>query len=330
MYNIICTEQIFSIYKEVFFINSNNFVRKKIEGDVISLKLFRGSGDPQAILFILPAMIPLTLFWLAPMMYIMYLSGMSWDFMSPVKRFIGLENYISLLQDPAFYQSMKVTAVFAVGSVIPTMIGGLLLALLLNGKLVGSSIYRAIIFSPWVTPTVAVSIVWAWIFEPRVGLANAVLEGLHMPSVPWLQSPGWAMLAIIIVTVWKGIGWVMVFYLVALQSIPESLKEAAAIDGSGRMRTFFQITLPLLSPTTFFLFIVQIIDSLQAYDQINILTQGGPSGSTRTILYMYYQAAFEQFNVGQASAVSLMLVLFIAVFSLLSFTLSRKRIHYRS
>ncbi|WP_185897392.1 carbohydrate ABC transporter permease [Paenibacillus zeisoli] len=275
-------------------------------------------------------MIPLTVFWILPMFYIIYLSMTDWDLMSPVKTFVGLENYTYLFKDPEFYQSLQTTLIFTVGSVIPTMIGGLLLALLLSSKLAGSGIYRAIIFSPWVTPTVAVSIVWAWIFEPRSGMANAILSELGMQTVPWLQNSVWAMVAILIVTIWKGLGWVMVFYLIALQSVPESLREAAHMDGAGRLTCFFKVTLPLISPTTFFLFIIQTIDSLQAYDQINILTQGGPAGSTRTVLYLYYQAAFDQFNVGQASAVALLLVVFTALFSLASMFMSRRSVHYLS
>ncbi|MFB5760788.1 carbohydrate ABC transporter permease [Paenibacillus medicaginis] len=275
-------------------------------------------------------MIPLIVFWIIPMIYITYLSFTSWDFMSPVKTFVGLDNYKYLFQDPEFYATIRATLIFAAGSVIPTMTAGLLLALLLHGKLAGSGIYRAIIFSPWVTPTVAVSIVWAWIFEARSGLANAILNGFGIEAIPWLQDGAWAMVAILIVTIWKGLGWVMVFYLVALQSVPESLKEAAAIDGAGPLRIFFAVTLPLISPTTFFLFIIQMIDAFQAYDQINILTQGGPAGSTRTLLYLYYQAAFDQFNVGQASAVALMLVVFIGLFAVTSFLVSRKNVHYLS
>ncbi|WP_370872366.1 carbohydrate ABC transporter permease [Paenibacillus zeirhizosphaerae] len=275
-------------------------------------------------------MVPLIVFWIIPMVYITYLSFTNWDFMSPVKTFVGLDNYRYLFQDPEFYVTVRATLIFAAGSVIPTLVAGLLLALLLHGKLVGSGIYRAIIFSPWVTPTVAVSIVWAWIFEARSGLANALLGVFGFDAIPWLQDGGWAMVAILIVTIWKGLGWVMVFYLVALQSVPESLKEAAAIDGASRTRIFFTVTLPLISPTTFFLFIIQMIDAFQAYDQINILTQGGPAGSTRTMLYMYYQAAFDQFNVGQASAVALLLVVFIGLFAVVSFLASRKNVHYLS
>ncbi len=294
------------------------------------MKLLRKIGEAETVLFILPALIPLSMFWLIPMTYIFYLSFTDWDFMNPVKHFVGLSNYADLLLNPDFYQSLRVTFTFAAGTVLPTMAGGLLLALLLHDKLAGSAVYRAILFSPWVTPTVAVSIVWAWIFEPRVGLANIILKALHLNPVPWLQNPASALVAVIIVTFWKGIGWTMVFYLVALQSVPNDLKESAQLDGANRIQSFFRITLPLISPTSFFLAIVLVIESLQAYDQISILTQGGPSGSTRTLLYMYYQSAFEQFNIGQASSVSVVLVFISIALSLSSIAVLKNRVHYLS
>lgn len=294
------------------------------------MNLRRKIGDPSAIWYMMPAMVPLTLFWLAPTIYVVYLSFTDWDFMSPVKNFVGLTNYAYLLEDPAFHESIKVTFLFTAGSVIPIMTGGLLLALLLNEKLLGSSVYRAVIFSPWVTPTVAVSMVWSWIFEPRSGFANAVLEALHIGGLPWMRSSDWALISVLIVTIWKGIGWTMVFYLVALQNIPASLREAAALDGAGRLQSFYHVTLSLISPTSFFLFIVLIIESIQAYDQIDVLTQGGPAGATRTILYLYYQAAFERFNVGEASAIALSLIVICAGLSVFSFFISRKKVHYLS
>ncbi|WP_274361728.1 carbohydrate ABC transporter permease [Paenibacillus thermotolerans] len=292
------------------------------------MKLWKKLGEPQAYLFVIPALLPLTVFWFIPMVYVVYLSFMEWDFMSPDKLFVGLDNFTTLLESSDFYRSLRVTFTFAIGTIIPTMIGGLLLALLLHGKLAGSPVYRAILFSPWVTPTVAVSIVWSWIFEPRVGLANSLISGIVPGGLPWLQSPFWAMVAVIIVTFWKGIGWTMVFYLVALQSVPIELQEASHLDGSNRFQTFYHVTLPLISPITLFLAVILTIDSMQAYDQISILTQGGPSGSTRTLLYHFYQAAFERFQVGEASAVTVILVLLCAAFSLLSVWISRKNVHY--
>jgi multiple sugar transport system permease protein len=285
-------------------------------------------GEPQAYLFVLPALVPYVIFWLAPMFYIFYLSFTDWDFMHPVKEWVGFENYLYLYTDPAFYRSVRITFIFALGLVVPSLAGGLSLALILNRKVIGSPIYRALIFSPWVTPTVAVSIVWAWIYEPRVGLANAVLKFFGAGGLEWTQSSDTALLSVLIVTVWKGVGWTMIFYLVALQSIPESLNEAAKIEGAGKWQRFRHVSLPLISPTTFFLFIITTIDALQAYDQINVLTQGGPSRSTTTLLYLYYDAAFKRFNVGEASSVSVTLVILLALISLISVYVSKRRIHY--
>lgn len=285
-------------------------------------------GGLKPVLFTLPAMIPFTVFWLGPLLYVFYLSFTEWDFMSPEKTFVGLDNYISLLKDPAFYKALKVTVLFCAGSVIPVIVLGLGLAALMNTKLKGSTVYQVLLFSPWVTPTVAVSIVWSWIFEPEIGLANTVLGFLGIDKLGWLQDPKWALAGVLIVTIWKSIGWAMIFYLVALRNVPSDLMEAAELDGASPFRKFMQITLPLISPTTLFLFVVQLIQSLQAYDQINVLTQGGPSGSTRTLLYMYYQSAFESFQIGEASTVAMVLVFICMLLSLLSLTISRRTTHY--
>ncbi|WP_046226647.1 carbohydrate ABC transporter permease [Paenibacillus dauci] len=289
-------------------------------------RIFRES---EALLFTLPAVIPLLVFWLGPLGYIFYLSFTDWDFMSPDKLFVGLENYRYLLGNPEFYQALKVTALFGLGSVIPIMVGGLLLALLMNSKLRTSGLYRAFIFSPWVTPTVAVSIVWSWIFQPDVGYANHVLSWFGIAGIGWLQDSNWALVAVLIVTLWKSVGWAMIFYLVALRNLPSDLLEAASMDGASAWSRFRHITLPLISPTTFFLAVILTIQSLQAYDQINVMTQGGPAGSTRTLLYLYYQSAFEAFNVGEASSVAVVIILICVLLSGCSFLIGRKMVHYQ-
>ncbi|PQP84244.1 ABC transporter [Paenibacillus sp. PCH8] len=289
------------------------------------LKLWRES---EAVLFTLPALIPLLIFWLGPLGYIVYLSFTDWDFMSPDKLFVGLDNYSYLLTNSEFYRSLKVTLLFGLGSVIPTIVGGLALAMLMNSKIKSSGIFRTLLFSPWVTPTVAVSIAWSWIFEPEVGLANLMLGWVGVSPIGWLRDMDWALVAVLIVTLWKSIGWAMVFYLVALRNLPSDLLEAASIDGAGRWDKFRSITLPLISPTTFFLSIILTIQSLQAYDQINVMTQGGPAGSTRTLLYMYYQSAFESFNVGEASSIAVVIILICVVLSGVSFLLGRRLVHY--
>ncbi|WP_337033536.1 sugar ABC transporter permease [Paenibacillus illinoisensis] len=289
------------------------------------VKLWR---ETEAILFTLPALVPLLVFWLGPLGYIVYLSFTDWDFMSPDKLFVGLENYSYLLTNSEFYKSLKVTLMFGLGSVIPTIVGGLALAMLMNSRIKSSGLFRTLLFSPWVTPTVAVSIAWSWIFEPEVGLANLMLGWVGVSPVGWLRDADWALVAVLIVTLWKSIGWSMVFYLVALRNLPSDLLEAASIDGAGSWDKFRSITLPLISPTTFFLSIILTIQSLQAYDQINVMTQGGPAGSTRTLLYMYYQSAFESFNVGEASAIAVVIILICVLLSGVSFLLSRRLVHY--
>lgn len=253
----------------------------------------------------------------------------NWDYMSPEYEFVGMTNYIELLKNPIFYEVLFNTLYFSLGVVLPSVFGGLLLALLVSKKLKGMGIYRTLIFSPWVTPTVAVSIVWSWIFEPRIGFANWLLSILNLPGLEWTGSTTWAMPAVIIVTVWKSLGWAMIFYLNALKKVPVTLYEAASVDGASGMKKFTHITLPLISPTTLFLVVITTVEAIQAYDQIQVLTQGGPSGSTRTLLYMYYQSAFEQFNMGQATTVAIILVLITALLSLLQFAFSKRWVHYQ-
>lgn len=279
------------------------------------------------LFFLLPALLPLVVFWIYPMINSVYISLTNWDYMSPDYDFVGFQNYSQLFRDPIFYEVLGNTIYFTLGVVLPTVFGGLLLALLLT-KTKGLGIYQTLIFSPWVTPTVAVSIVWSWIYEPEVGFANWILSLFNLPGLAWTSSTTWAMPAIIILTIWKGLGWSMIFYAHALKKVPAHLYEAASLDGATKFQQFVHVTLPLISPTTLFLVIITMVDTLQAYDQIQVLTQGGPAGSTRTILYMYYQAAFEEFNMGKATAVAIILVIITALLSFIQFMLSKRWVHY--
>lgn len=280
------------------------------------------------LIFVLPAAIPLSIFWIGPMLKAIFISFTDWDYITSNYNIVGFENYKDLFENTMFYSALKNTFVFTIGTLIPTIAGGLAIALLLKNKIKGSALYKAIIFSPWITPTVAISIVWSWILEPRYGFANYILQVFNLPKSEWLQSSDTAMLGVIIVTVWKGLGWAMVFYLTALERVPNELYEAASVDGANRWHKFKSITLPLISPTTFFLTIITTINSLQAYDQIQVLTQGGPSGSTRTILYMYYQAAFENFNIGQATAIATVILGITGVLATIQFIASKRWVHY--
>lgn len=282
-----------------------------------------------ALLFVLPALLPLLVFWVWPILRSFEISFTDWDYMSPTYNYVGIDNYLSLLKNAQFYKVLKNTFVFTIGSTLPSIILGLLLALLLNRNIKGLGIYRAVLFSPWITPMVAVSIVWSWVFEPRVGLGNFVLSSLGLGKIEWTHSRSTAMLSVLLVTNWKSIGWTMVFYMDALNKIPQSLKEAAVLDGITFWPNLTKIILPLVSPTTFFLFMTSVISALQAYDQIQVLTQGGPAGATRTLLYYYYQEAYQAFNVGRATAVAMILLVITALLSLIQTSASRKWVYYQ-
>ena len=280
------------------------------------------------LIFVLPALIPLFVFWIYPIFRSIWISFTDWDFMTPTYHIVFLDNYISLFKDSRFYNALWNTLIFTVGTLVPTIVIGLGLAVLLQKPFIGSGIVKFILFSPWITPTVAISIVWTWIFQPNDGLANMVLSFLGLPALKWISSSQTAMLSVIIVTVWKSMGYAMIFYLSALEKVPEELYEASALDGAGKWGQFFAITIPSISPTTFFLMIITMVNSLQAYDQIQILTQGGPSGSTRTLLYMYYQLGFQEFKMGQATAVAVVMIIITVMLSLVQFYASKKWVHY--
>ncbi|CDS98827.1 Sugar ABC transporter, permease protein [Vibrio coralliirubri] len=282
----------------------------------------------KVLLFTAPLLVPLFTFWLVPFGYSIYISFTDWDYISPDYSFIGLENYEYMVEDYEFIQAVLNTFWFSVGVVIPTIILGLVFAMLLHKNFKGSQFYRAVIFSPWITPTVAVSIVWSWVFETKSGLANHLLESAGFSTIPWLENGNTALIAVIIVTVWQAIGWTMLFYISALNKIPESLYEASLIDGCSSLTRFLKITLPLISPTTFFLVVVNIITAMQAFDQFQILTQGGPGGETRTLLYLFYQQAFERYEMGPAAATSLVIFLITGLLALINTYIGKRWVYY--
>ncbi|CDU03903.1 Sugar ABC transporter, permease protein [Vibrio coralliirubri] len=282
----------------------------------------------KVLLFTAPLLVPLFTFWLVPFGYSIYISFTDWDYISPDYSFIGLENYEYMVEDYEFIQAVLNTFWFSVGVVIPTIILGLVFAMLLHKNFKGSQFYRAVIFSPWITPTVAVSIVWYWVFETKSGLANHLLESAGFSAIPWLENGNTALIAVIIVTVWQAIGWTMLFYISALNKIPESLYEASLIDGCSSLTRFLKITLPLISPTTFFLVVVNIITAMQAFDQFQILTQGGPGGETRTLLYLFYQQAFERYEMGPAAATSLVIFLITGLLALINTYIGKRWVYY--
>ena len=279
-------------------------------------------------LFVLPGLIVLAVFWIWPVLDSVYLSFTDWDMIKPSYRMVGFRNYTSLLTSSTFHQALKNTFVFAAGVTIPTLMLGFIIAVIMSQASKGIGLYRTIMFAPYITPMVAASIVWSWIYEPRVGILNMLLNGIGLPGSKWNQSMSTAMLSVVLVTIWKQAGYTMVFYLEGIRKVPKRLLEAAEIDGATPLQRLIHIVLPMVSPTTFFLVIMSTIATMQAYDQIQVLTQGGPAGATRTVLYYYYQEAFSKFNTGKASAIALFLVLITVALSLLETAVSSKMVHY--
>ncbi|MEU8221202.1 sugar ABC transporter permease [Kribbella sp. NPDC048915] len=267
------------------------------------------------LLMVLPALLHAIIWIGIPLVAAVVLSFTSYDVLTP-PRFIGLENFRDLLGDDVFRRAVLNTSVYTFFTVPVAMAIALLIALMLNTKLTGRAIFRTAIFIPQVTATIAVALVWLWIYDPRSGLANTVLSFLGLSGPNWLSSTDWAMPAVIAVGIWQGIGLKMLIYLAALQSLPGELYEAASVDGASKVRQFFSLTVPLLKPATFFVFVTSVIGAFQSFDQVYILTDGGPANSTTMMTYEIYKSAFREFRMGYACAQSLVLFALLLVLTL--------------
>jgi multiple sugar transport system permease protein len=270
----------------------------------------RGRYIALAIL-LLPSLIGMGTFYILPVISSFVLSFSKWDLLTPIQ-WIGFGNYVRALGDPAVQQALRNTVTFILGYLPSVVAIGLGIALLINRKLKGRTIFRAIYFVPVVTSWVAVSLVWKWLLNPQYGLVNWLLSLVGIQGPGWLFDPNWAMPGVIMATIWKDIGFVAVIYLAGLQEIPENLIEAADIDGANAWQRFWSITWPLLAPTTFFVTTISLISSFQVFDQVFIMTNGGPVGATTTMVQLIYKNAFGYGQMGYASAISW--VLFALIF----------------
>ncbi len=272
--------------------------------------------------FILPALIGTFIFIIIPVICSFGLSFSKWDLLNPIQ-FVGLANYKEIFSEPLFYKIFWNTVVFALTTSIFGVIIPLILACILNSKIRGSEFYKTAYFLPFITPMIVIGVVWEWIFDPNIGLLNHILH-LHLN---WLYDTHFAMPALIIVSVWKLIGYNMVIFLSSLSGISQSLFEAAKIDGATPVQTFKNVTVPLLSPTIFFVIIITAISSFQVFDLIYLMTQGGPLDSTNVLVYAIYKNAFEYFNVGKASAIAYVLFTLILVLTLIQWNLRKKLVY---
>ena len=278
-------------------------------------------------LFIGPQLFGIVVFVLIPLFYALYLSLYRWDLLSP-PRYVGLSNFTEALNSRVFWSAVRSTLSYS-ALYIPLNIGlALLFALLLN-QIRGKVVFRTLFFLPVITNSVAASLVWAWLLNADFGLINQGLKSVGVVAPPrWLLSPDSAMLGIVLMSVWWTVGVNMVIFLAGLQGIPAIYYEAAALDGANSRQRFLHVTLPMLSPTIFFVLVITIIGSLQVFDQILVLTNGGPADSTRVFVMYLYTEAFQRFRMGTSSAAALMLFAVLLVLTIMQFRLQRRWVHY--
>jgi multiple sugar transport system permease protein len=271
--------------------------------------------------FLGPSLVGVSIFLLGPIIASFGLAFTHWDLLTP-PRFAGLENFFALLNDPEFWAALAHTLIFIVGYVPPVLTLGLLVAVALNGRIPGRDLFRAVYFLPVVTSWVAVALVWKWLLNPNYGLVNNALAAVGIAGPAWLFDPTWAMPAVILTSLWKDVGFVMTILLAGLQGIPAEYLEAASIDGATGSQRLRHIVLPLLAPALFFALTISLINSFQVFDQVYVMTAGGPAGATTVLIERVVKNAFSYSRMGYAAAMSW--VLFALVF-LTSFVISRAR-----
>lgn len=270
-----------------------------------------------ALLSLLPVALVFLVFTAFPLVYSLYLSFHDWSLLTPARTFIGLENYRKILASPAAENAFRVTILYATGSIPLLLLSSLGLALLLQRRMRGGSLYRTALFAPAVLSTAVTGLIWSWAFEPYSGLINSLLRRLGLNGPSWLADPQWALPALIIATVWQYAGYYMVIFLAGLRTIPESYYEAARLDGAGKFRQFWSLTLPLLRKTIAFLLVLATLNSFQTFGLVYVLTGGGPMDSTNLVVNYLYREAFEFFRMGYASAIAWLLAIFLFALALL-------------
>jgi ABC-type sugar transport system permease subunit len=300
---------------------ARRLVRLRLRGGAIGPGRWRQRVTPYV--FLAPNLLVFTTFLFIPIGAAIFVSFQQRGILDD-GRWVGLQNYVDMAQDPLFWQSLGHTIEFTAGTVPTSMALGLALAVMLNRRLFGRAVLRSLYFVPVVIAGVIVALIWSWIFDTTAGVLDGLLGKLHLPPVPWTSSQTWAMPSLVIATVWVRLGFCMVVYLAGLQSIPASLHEAATVDGAGGWSRFWHVTWPLLGPTTFLLLTINVIFSFQVFDLIYVMTGGGPGFTTTVFVEYIYRAAFMQFQMGYASALGVVLFLLILGFTALQWRLSRQ------
>ncbi len=274
-------------------------------------------------LFVLPGLSGLLLFTIGPIAASLVLTTFEWDLLTdPV--FIGTDNFQRLIRDDDFWAALRHTLTFIVGYVPLVMVLSLLIALALNTKMRGLALLRTAFFLPVVSSWIAVALLWTWLFNPRYGLVNYGLGLIGINGPAWLYDERWAMPAIILTSVWKDLGFVMVIFLAGLQAIPRDYHEAAQLDGAGSFERFRSITLPLLGPTTFFVTVISLINSFQVFTQVWVMTEGGPAGATTVLVEQVVRNAFSYGEMGYAATISWVLCLIVFAITIVQLRIQRR------
>ncbi|MGN1401188.1 MAG: carbohydrate ABC transporter permease [Bacillus sp. (in: firmicutes)] len=282
-----------------------------------------------ALLYLLPSIILFSVFVFYPMFRTVYLSFFLTDQQGQAALFVGLENYKDLFMSDSFRSSMKATLLFVLYTVPAGIILALALALLADEKLKGIGFFRTIFSSTMGISVAASSVVWLFLFHPSIGMFNRVLGVFGIQDIQWLLNPDWALFSVSLSTIWLNLGFSFLVILGGLQNVDGYLYESARIDGAGYWYRLRRITLPMISPTLFFITTISLINAFQTFGQIDILTKGGPSEATNLIVYSIYQDAFINYQFGTASAQAVLLFLFVLVITLLQFTFGEKKVHYQ-
>lgn len=281
-----------------------------------------------AWLFLAPSLVLFAIFTAIPVVSAFFISFTQWNLFNEVT-WVGIGNYLELAKDEIFAKVLGNTAYFVLISVPVQIVLALLCALVLNRGIKGQTFFRVVYFLPVVTSTVAAALVWAWLFNSNFGLINAGLSLVGVTDLPkWMGSTRWAMPAIIIVSIWQNLGYAMVLFLAGLQNIGKDVHDAAALDGATGWDRFWHITLPLLSPTTFFVLVISIIGSFQVFELVLVMTKAGPANATNTLVYYIYQNGFQFYQMGYASAAAMVLFLIVLAFTLVQYKLQRRWVHY--
>ena len=282
-------------------------------------------------LMIAPAMAGILLFTIYPVISLVRLSFMNVNMLDDSKtRFVGFENYEKVFARPDFIKSLNNTIVYTVAVVLIITLLALVLAVWLNSKKSAmNSVVQAVIFSPHVVAIVSVALIWQWMMEPNFGLFNYVLRTLGLPTSKWLTSSDTAMACVILISVWKAVGYDMLIFLAALQGVPKELYESAKLDNASKWTVFWKITIPMVSPQLFFTLIIRTISSFKVFDTVRVLTEGGPNNATTTLVYTIYREAMFNMRIGYSAVIGVVLLVIVGILTVIYFAGLSKRVHYQ-